>query len=128
MENWPPLIAAINGYQKYMSPHKGYHCAHRIVNGGNSCSEEVKQLISEHGLLASMAQIRQRFHDCKAAASYLNENRTERGRKKCGTKADKACAAADAISCIPSGCTDLGVGSVGNMAAGGCDACACTPF
>jgi putative component of membrane protein insertase Oxa1/YidC/SpoIIIJ protein YidD len=32
-------IASLNTYQKYLSPHKGFSCPHRLAYGGDSCSE-----------------------------------------------------------------------------------------
>ncbi len=130
MRSWNPAVLAISGYQKFVSPYKGFSCAHRAVNGGHSCSEHIKQLIIERGLLASIEAIRQRFNDCKSAALYLQEKRKRQPGKgsASSSSSDKACAAADAIACAPSSCTDVGAGSVGSLSAGGCDACACTPF
>ncbi|MEJ2456169.1 MAG: membrane protein insertion efficiency factor YidD [Candidatus Thiodiazotropha sp.] len=130
MRNWNPAVLAISGYQKFVSPYKGFSCAHRAVSGGHSCSEHIKQLIIERGLFASIEEIRQRFNDCKSAALCLNEKKSRQQTKGSGSSStsDKACAAADAISCVPSSCADVGAGSVGNLSAGGCDACACTPF
>jgi putative component of membrane protein insertase Oxa1/YidC/SpoIIIJ protein YidD len=130
MKNRNPAVLAINGYQKFISPHKGFCCAHRLVNGGRSCSEHIKQLIIKRGLFASIDEIRQRLSDCKSAERYLNEKKKQgqgKGADSSSTS-DKACAAAEVISCVPSSCTDVGAGSIGNLGAGGCDACACTPF
>jgi putative component of membrane protein insertase Oxa1/YidC/SpoIIIJ protein YidD len=41
---------AIGGYQKYVSPHKGFSCAHRLLYGGESCSQYVKGAIAQNGL------------------------------------------------------------------------------
>ncbi len=130
MKTWSPALLAIDGYQKYISPHKGFCCAHRIATGGPSCSDFVRRLIAEQGLFASLGQIRQRLRDCKEAAVYLNEQRKKRRdtSPNGASTSDKACAYLDALSCVPSGCTDTGLGSIAGGATGGCDACACTPF
>lgn len=39
-------IACIGGYQRYLSPHKGFVCAHRRLHGGDSCSQYVKTVLS----------------------------------------------------------------------------------
>jgi putative component of membrane protein insertase Oxa1/YidC/SpoIIIJ protein YidD len=36
-------IATLNTYQKHLSPHKGFSCPHRLLHGGVSCSEAIKQ-------------------------------------------------------------------------------------
>jgi hypothetical protein len=38
---------AIGGYQKYVLPHKGFSCAHRLLYGRKSCSQYVKDAIAE---------------------------------------------------------------------------------
>ena len=43
-------IAAISGYQRFVSPYKGYRCAHRLHHGGESCSQYVKRELQQQGL------------------------------------------------------------------------------
>lgn len=57
----------IGVYQRYISPRKGYSCAHRIVYGGDSCSEYVKKTLSDKSLFESTLMARQRFKSCNAA-------------------------------------------------------------
>ncbi|WP_292844188.1 membrane protein insertion efficiency factor YidD [Nostoc sp. NMS8] len=40
-------IDSITAYQKYISPSKGFSCFHRLLHGGDSCSNYVKTLLSE---------------------------------------------------------------------------------
>ncbi|MDB5806251.1 MAG: hypothetical protein JWN73_3573 [Betaproteobacteria bacterium] len=35
--------AAIGGYQRFLSPYKGYRCAYGVVHGTHGCSEAVNQ-------------------------------------------------------------------------------------
>jgi len=60
-------VESIALYQRYVSPHKGYHCAHRRFHGGLSCSEYVKQTIATVGLRRSLPLARQRFQACRMA-------------------------------------------------------------
>ncbi len=39
------IIVLIEWYQIYLSPRKGFCCAHRVLHGNDSCSEWVKRLI-----------------------------------------------------------------------------------
>jgi putative component of membrane protein insertase Oxa1/YidC/SpoIIIJ protein YidD len=64
-------ITSISGYQKYLSPHKGFACAHRLLHRGQSCSEYAKQTIDRQGLLVAIPLLRQRFADCKFANQTL---------------------------------------------------------
>lgn len=63
--------ASISGYQKYISPSKGFSCAHRLLYGGVSCSEYVKSAIAQRGLAAAIEASRQRFHACREANQIL---------------------------------------------------------
>ena len=64
-------IASIDGYQKYISPRKGFSCAHRHLYGGESCSQYIKQLVAEEGLFAAVRASRQRFAACREANQTL---------------------------------------------------------
>jgi putative component of membrane protein insertase Oxa1/YidC/SpoIIIJ protein YidD len=64
----PVAVAAIGGYQRYLSPHKGYHCAHAALYGGLSCSEYGKQAIQVNGLAGGLILLRERFQACHEAA------------------------------------------------------------
>lgn len=43
-------IESITAYQKYISPSKGFCCSHRLLPGGDSCSNYVKRMLSEQKL------------------------------------------------------------------------------
>ncbi len=108
MGSWNPAVMAINGYQRYISPHKGFCCAYRVATGEVSCSEYVKQAIIRNGLFRSLSEIRRRFRDCKESARYLNEAKAaeeDKKKKKKGddSSSDAACFAArsDALHSAP---------------------------
>ncbi|MCW5312779.1 membrane protein insertion efficiency factor YidD [Nostoc sp. KVJ3] len=64
--------AAITGYQKHISPHKGFACAHRILYGGESCSGYFKRVIAKEGLKVAFVNSRERFQACKQANQILH--------------------------------------------------------
>jgi putative component of membrane protein insertase Oxa1/YidC/SpoIIIJ protein YidD len=64
-------VAAIAGYQKHISPHKGFSCAHRVLYGGESCSQYIKRVIATKGLKAAFVMSRDRFQACKQANQIL---------------------------------------------------------
>ncbi len=64
-------IASISGYQRHLSPHKGFSCAYRVLHGGESCSQYVKRMIAERGWHGAIAAARERFDACSAANSQL---------------------------------------------------------
>ena len=64
----PLAVLAIEGYQKHLSPYKGYGCAHRVLHGGLSCSEFGKQAIQAQGLVGGLVLLHGRFQACHQAA------------------------------------------------------------
>ncbi|BAU05448.1 membrane protein insertion efficiency factor YidD [Fischerella sp. NIES-3754] len=65
------IVVAITAYQKYISPHKGFACAHRVLYGGESCSGYIKRVIATEGLQAGLLISRDRFAACKEASQIL---------------------------------------------------------
>jgi len=70
-------VFLINFYQKYISPHKGFACAHRVLHGGNSCSQHVKNLLIEQDLQSAIQLSRQRFQACKDARIILHSEQID---------------------------------------------------
>ena len=66
-----PAIYAIQVYQRFISPYKGFRCAHAALHGGDSCSHAVKKLIDEYGIWGSRSLIGARFTECRAAYQVL---------------------------------------------------------
>lgn len=115
-------LGAIWGYQRWISPRKGWRCAHSVLHGGTGCSGHAKYAIRDHGLWAALPLIRKRLRDCRAASFTLrancavcNErdpedgsgedgrpNRRPWGRKR--RKEGKSDAACDALDCGLGGC------------------------
>lgn len=69
-------LGAIWGYQRYLSPYKGFRCAHSVLHGDTGCSGYAKHAIRDHGLWGAVPAIRQRFRDCKDASLTLRANCT----------------------------------------------------
>jgi putative component of membrane protein insertase Oxa1/YidC/SpoIIIJ protein YidD len=66
-------IATLNTYQKHLSPRKGFSCPHRLLYGGDSCSEAIKQTLLQQNLSVALQNSPQRFRACKAAAQTLQQ-------------------------------------------------------
>ena len=67
-----PMVVIIRGYQRFLSPYKGFRCAHRVLHGGASCSEYVRIGLLEHGLLDTVRTLPQRAKECRQAAIILH--------------------------------------------------------
>jgi uncharacterized protein len=72
----------IRFYQRFLSPHKGFHCAHSAFFGGNSCSGAIYNLIQEQGLWRALPQIQIRFGECRFAYETLVRTGRIAGRDK----------------------------------------------
>jgi len=70
-------VTAISGYQKFISPHKGFSCAHRVLYGCESCSQYFKQVIAEEGIITAIANAKGRFQECREANEILKKRRSQ---------------------------------------------------
>jgi putative component of membrane protein insertase Oxa1/YidC/SpoIIIJ protein YidD len=57
-------LSAIRGYQRFLSPYKGFSCALRVATGGDSCSAYGYRAIRRGGLQVGLRLLRQRMHLC----------------------------------------------------------------
>ena len=64
-------LSGIRFYQRWLSPHKGFCCAHAALHGGESCSAAVARIVREDGLLAGRSRIAARFAACRTAYRTL---------------------------------------------------------
>ncbi|MEB3277738.1 MAG: membrane protein insertion efficiency factor YidD [Lyngbya sp.] len=110
-------IASISAYQKYLSPYKGFACAHRVLYGGESCSQYVKRMLGEVGFSEAIKASRQRLADCREANQILKASRDDRNskhrRKPCQNYlgcdgCDVVGCGCDGIDCLPDLDCDLG--------------------
>lgn len=65
-------IAAIDGYQRFVSPYKGFICSHRVRTGGASCSRFAQRAIARVGMMAGVMLTIRRFEACAASARILS--------------------------------------------------------
>jgi putative component of membrane protein insertase Oxa1/YidC/SpoIIIJ protein YidD len=64
-------VTAITGYQRFISPYKGFSCAHRVLYGCESCSQYFKRVISEEGIFTAITNAKGRFQECREANEIL---------------------------------------------------------
>jgi putative component of membrane protein insertase Oxa1/YidC/SpoIIIJ protein YidD len=108
---------AIRGYQRYLSPYKGFCCAHRALHGGPGCSEAVRRIIEARGIFHCWSQVRERFAQCREAARVLrarplaaglfgtqSESDKRKRRKNQGDSCDGPDCGGDCIGDSLSGC------------------------
>jgi putative component of membrane protein insertase Oxa1/YidC/SpoIIIJ protein YidD len=98
-------IITINLYQKYISPHKGFCCAHRAYTGEDSCSQYAKSVIAEYGLISAVPMIREQFDRCAYAAQKMEKEKKEKKKSDSEVLGDCACdlgcSSYDCLSSLP---------------------------
>jgi putative component of membrane protein insertase Oxa1/YidC/SpoIIIJ protein YidD len=110
------LVAAIRGYKRHLSPHKGFACAHRVRFGGCSCSTLGLRAVSRYGAWRGLGVLRLRLGDCRLAAEEMRTRRFVPRQAQAGfIDCDVPCDA----SCVDGSCIDLSSCGLG-------DACATT--
>ena len=119
-------LAALNFYQRFVSPYKGFRCAFSIYHNTESCSGQVKNIISSVGLSRGWPLIRSQFQKCREAAVMLTQFDPPEGEH--GEKEEQRnegwCFAAPAACAVPDP-SDCGLGSAAGGCADGAGACSC---
>ncbi len=62
---------SIRDYQKFISPKKGFSCAHRKLHNGASCSTYFYQAVETYGLVQAVPMFQQRLEECREAHLVL---------------------------------------------------------
>lgn len=70
---------SIDTYQKHISPKKGFSCPHRLLHGGLSCSDQVRELLLHQDLSNAIGLTKKRFHDCAKASQELYRSESSSG-------------------------------------------------
>ncbi|RQH36667.1 membrane protein insertion efficiency factor YidD [Okeania hirsuta] len=99
-------VALIDGYQQYISPRKGFSCAHRILYNDESCSHYIKRMFIEQDFSGAIQAARQRFKTCCKEANQILKLQAvsleKKSKKKqpskfincCGDVAEESCESA----------------------------------
>jgi len=67
----PCFLLMIALYQRFLSPIKGYHCAHHRLHKGDTCSNAIKKIVIDNELTKVPSLARKRFEECKQASITL---------------------------------------------------------
>ena len=81
---YPSSLAtwAIEAYQRFISPYKGFCCAHRAVHGRDSLLAVRQRVAKKRGVLAMFGLLRRRFTECSVAAQVLDYESRESRRPR----------------------------------------------
>lgn len=98
-------LLVISFYQRFLSPIKGFNCAHHRLHQGDTCSNAIKKILIEERFGDIVKLSRLRFRECHTASVHLASHRADipcdiscagdagclgdslgpRGGKNCGT-------------------------------------------
>lgn len=110
-------VSAITLYRKWISPYKGFRCAHQAILGQGSCSAYGLDVFSTRPFREALSLMRKRLSECRETYEHAmsSESEEERERRRRGSS-----------SGIGSDGTLLGLeacGDVGSASCDGIDAC-----
>jgi putative component of membrane protein insertase Oxa1/YidC/SpoIIIJ protein YidD len=82
---------AVRDYQRYISPHKGFSCAHCKLHGGSSCSGYFRESVATEGLTKSLQLFPNRLAECREAYLILQSQKLaiQKEKAKSNSKKDK---------------------------------------
>ncbi|HWP61414.1 MAG TPA: membrane protein insertion efficiency factor YidD [Candidatus Paceibacterota bacterium] len=75
-------VKGIRFYQKWISPYKGFRCAHHALHGQGSCSHFGLHAFLEHPFSEAWRLLRARFKECGAAYAVLMSESEKEKRKR----------------------------------------------
>jgi len=80
------LFLAIRVYKRYISPHKGFACAYRVLHQQQSCSSYFQTCITEQSFTDACLSFQQRLQACHQANLVLQSSRPKRKPRRRGRK------------------------------------------
>jgi putative component of membrane protein insertase Oxa1/YidC/SpoIIIJ protein YidD len=131
-------VAGIDLYRRYLSPLKGFKCAHNYVHNAGSCSTFGRQVYATYRFLEATRLLRARFVECKQASQRLkctavwhasqegsSGESDEEIRKRLKRKQDRWGVAGDCVT-APADCGSFArCGGSGIDVVSGLDVCSC---
>lgn len=66
---------AVRDYQQYISPYKGFSCAHSKLHEGSSCSGYFRESLAVNGLSSTLNNFPDRLRACQNAHRNLTDRR-----------------------------------------------------
>ena len=74
------VAGVISNYQKHLSHHKKFCCAHRMLHGGFSCSEFARRAVIRHGVLLLFILLLRRLLRCSDAHAIIQSNHDDKDK------------------------------------------------
>jgi putative component of membrane protein insertase Oxa1/YidC/SpoIIIJ protein YidD len=82
-------VAGIDLYRRYLSPLKGFRCAHHALHGAGSCSTFGREVYASHNLVDATRLLRARFRNCREASLTLHSEVWRRSKGDVPPEDDK---------------------------------------
>jgi len=92
---------AIRGYQRFLSPLKGYRCAYGVAYGGKSCSGMALEIIERSPPRQWLPLLRRQFAECRHAYDLLELRRQRRKERRKDRDGTANCCDAGGCDCVP---------------------------
>ena len=73
-------VGLIKAYRKWISPYKGFRCAHQHVHGEGTCSSFGLDAFRTNGFREAKRLLGERFRECKVAAMQVHQEEDHRPR------------------------------------------------
>lgn len=123
-------IGAIRAYQRWLSPFKGFRCAHQVVHGQGSCSHYALTVFQAHSFAHARALLRERFEAC-AQAYRIYKSEADGGEGEAGKQPEPraktnrfGASFCDMLSIAD--CSAINGCELGSCDAGACDIGSCS--
>lgn len=110
------LRAMVRAYRRYLSPRKGFRCAHAALHGGPTCSAFALHALAEPGLSAGLGSVRDRLAACSEAARLLRAAPTPNPRVIDGCGAEGCLGGDDGGTASAAGSRDCSPGAASCLA------------
>ncbi len=67
-------LQLIDGYQRHLSPIKGFKCAAGQLYGDTTCSAAIKTIVKTQGIVQGLPAIQSQLTRCQTAARHFAAN------------------------------------------------------
>jgi putative component of membrane protein insertase Oxa1/YidC/SpoIIIJ protein YidD len=100
-------VTGIKAYQRWISPHKGFHCAHQELHRAGTCSHFGRMAFAQYPIRQAWELLHNRLKECRAAHLTIlaQAEREEEDNRKRGFFERSI---RDGYCCELIGCADVG--------------------
>lgn len=123
------VLRSIVGYQRFLSPHKGFSCAYAHHTGCASCSRLGYRAIRRYGIRLGLRLLFARFGRCRAVyvdpPGRVASNELSSGHRASTGRMHRQRGFCDALACVPCDAACIAAPFDASAAGSACDAASC---